>query len=150
MFSCQWDRNGLLSVQVFLPACESNITFKHCRVFNHQDACCFTAPQWAIQRPLLDQSLERGLPEITLGWQHQVQCSRKQTLMSTADPLFRVFYILQGVRPVQSHLNFCFCCPSQLRCLLGIILHWQGFFFFVVFFGRLDRSQKFLVPKMLS
>lgn len=42
-------------------------------VFSHRDTCCFTAPRWAQQRPLLDESLGCRLPEITLAWQRQVQ-----------------------------------------------------------------------------
>lgn len=76
---------------------------------------CFTAPRWALQRPLLDHSLDYQLPEITLGWQHQLQrfkWQRKQTFMLRPEEYIRVFYILQGERP-QCKYGFLLVSPDS-------------------------------------
>lgn len=76
---------------------------------------CFTAPRWALQRLLLDHSLDYQLPEITLGWQHQLQrfkWQRKQTFMLSPEAYFRVFYILQGERP-QCKYGFLLVSPDS-------------------------------------
>lgn len=121
----------------------SNITFKQCRTLavllllseQYKDHCWTRALNVGYQKS---------------HWDDNAKCSvRENKLMSTAEPLFRVFYILQGVRPVQSHLNFCFCCPWRLCCLLGIILHWQVFFLLFFFWAPWQKSL-FLVPEMLS
>lgn len=104
-------------------------------VFSHRDTCCFTAPLWTLQRPLLDKSLCCRLPEITLAWQrqvHQLKCEQKTNFQQRCwAVVWCVFcaalfsFLFYKVWEPCRAAKLLFLYPRQLCNLMVSIIHWR-------------------------